>query len=241
MTSLSTSTIESRNAFQTPPPYQPPGRSRDDVRPWRPPPSPSSPAGASSKPQLGASADRGNPAVRPVLAGSIAPPVAMPSPGTVGPPVGPGSPVAQPPGLPPFVVPGAHPPFLGEALPGWEARSPSSVWDGSASGRALPPGGVIGGGSPEAFETRPAIGPESVAPIRKVNGVGGMLGGAPEGEQVGGMPFGMAGVSGARSRSGRRMQFDRDTVWEVAEGVPPVLQPGPEVTIHDPGPFIGPR
>jgi hypothetical protein len=100
-------------------------------------------------------------------------------------------------------------------------------------GRALRAGAVIGdpvhevpipsqGGQRSA---RSGVGGvEEEASGRRANPVGGLLGG----------PLGSAG-GGRERRQRRAMPFD--TEWEVRQGVPPVLAPGPEPH-HDPGPGV---
>ena len=104
----------------------------------------------------------------------------------------------------------------------------------TSSGRALRPGGVIGGPSaePSVVPGQQGTRQESGAgasvqeePGRGINPVGGVLGG----------PL-ASGIQGdRRSRVGR---LPPETEWEVRTGVPPVLLPPPEPTKHDPGPGV---
>lgn len=127
-------------------------------------------------------------------------------------------------------------------------------------GRALPPGGVIGGVAPVA--SRPT-------PIRQVNPVGGVISPGVVGP-AGAAPVSRAGttrpaassslpaltspVSGLPGRHGAdpagglraggvelagARPWDPDDPWQTENGVPPVVLPPAEPGRHDPGPAIG--
>lgn len=126
--------------------------------------------------------------------------------------------------------------------------------------RAMPPGGTIGG-MPRTALGQPGAG---ASPARRINPVGGMIGGAggnvaPTGGSAGRRPAGtpgssvpMGGNAGQRSvaapggRAGAHsdgdetgQQWDPDNPWETDEGVAPVVQAPREVGRIDPGPAIG--
>jgi len=117
--------------------------------------------------------------------------------------------------------------------------------------RAMTPGGVIGGAPGGRGIGQLGTGG---AAARRVNPVGGVIGGGERAGAVGSRrgigtggvssadhPAGMYG-SGASRRTGRREEdeshWDPDNPWETAEGVDPVMLPT-EIRRVDPGPAIG--
>jgi hypothetical protein len=115
-----------------------------------------------------------------------------------------------------------------------------SLWVDTPAGRALRAGAVIGmpppptTGSPDGAGTR----------------TGGRQPGRPSAAAVSGEPVGSGergggGMLGAPYGGGMRPRQDRRggrrsepyVEWKVREGLPPVLEPGPEPT-HDPGPGV---
>lgn len=145
------------------------------------------------------------------------------------PPVAASSPVIVP-------VPGAA------QRPGDSARrraGVSSPVDGVGSARPID--GIIDGRPPGGPMRSPSSRTEPEArggPVRSVNPIGGVIssrGGGPSGVAALGQP--------SAHRRGRRAgpvgRWDPNNPWEVAEGVPPVVQAPPDPGLDDPGPVIG--
>ena len=169
---------------------------------------------------------------------SGASPMTPPSPlGTSGPPGGttvlPPSPSTLLPGSPLTKAGGGSPVRQGLATPGL----------GRPEGRAMPPGGMIGG-SPGAGLGQPA----RSAGAQRINPIGGVIGeGVRAGRPTGaarlnatrGQPFGQVGArrSGAHDDS-EPSHWDPDNPWHVEEGVVSVVLPAEEPRF-DPGPAIG--
>jgi hypothetical protein len=207
----------------------------------------------------------------PVLgsAGTLAPhPSASPLPPTpTAPPTGGGG------GFSPTLPPGPGLPGrsggLGRPLAGSPTLPPSPLGKGlgGAPGfglgeavgppRPLPPGGLIGGSAGPGLG-QPAAGG---AKARRINPVGGVIGGggagtAPAGsagqrpgpgsgrapmgaggQAFGGMPSDRSVSRTDKEQGGRR--WDPDNPWETEEGVPPVVLPPDDPGRIDPGPAIG--
>jgi len=153
------------------------------------------------------------------------------------PPTGP----ALPPGR--VLEPGGPPSRIVEpGGPTGRGRPPGPVGEFGTQGRfpgptagermPLAPGGVIGppGGARPAAGGRPPGGTG-----RRVNPVGGVIGSGASGVTPSGHTFQIRDPGESRRR-GRR-ERDPDDPWGVDEGVPPVIEPGPEPR-HDPGPGV---
>jgi hypothetical protein len=68
-----------------------------------------------------------------------------------------------------------------------------------------------------------------------VNPVGGVIGSGASGVTPSGHTFQIRGMDEPRRRG--RKERDPYDPWAVDEGVPPVIEPGPEPR-HDPGPGV---
>lgn len=174
-------------------------------------------------------------------------------------------------GMTPIHPPISHTPASSQRLGGSIGKpilnNPNSPLRGPGSEplRATPPGGVIGG--PPGHPIRQ---PENASnPSRRVNPVGGVIGGggagtAPTGAAgsrpsagrglsgahgmppIGGAPGAWGPGSGAASRPGRGegdttepKRWDPDNPWETQHGVNPVVLPPDDDGPVDPGPAIG--
>ncbi|WBB77492.1 hypothetical protein O7606_14475 [Micromonospora sp. WMMD882] len=270
-----------------PPPLPPSPRGRQDGNPdiygggsapVIPPivPVPLSPSASSRS--GGGSASPVRPVPTPTASG-VGPVLGGAGPGLLPPQVNPTMPTVTPPTTSPgpALGPGPTPPLPGSGpLP----RGPIDATPGRGGGpvgpasrpaiggtppigpRAMPPGGLIGG-TPGMGLGQPAPG---ATPPRRVNPVGGVIGGgaagtAPagaagsrpgvgRGPSFGGMaggPFG--GAPGYGSPTGRPSRRDRDETegrrwdpdnpWETELGVDPIVLPPDEDGPIDPGPAIG--
>ncbi|WDZ86817.1 hypothetical protein [Micromonospora cathayae] len=211
------------------------------------------------------------PNLGPVLGGAgpgLLPPQANPTMPTVTPPTASPNPSIGPGLVPP--VPSASGPLPRGPLDAAPNRGnghvgpsnrPSAGGIPSNGPRPMPPGGLIGG-TPGMGLGQPAPGP---AQPRRVNPVGGVIGGgaagtAPTGAAgsrpgVGrgpsingmhGVPSGGAPGYGPAARPSRRnhddteaRRWDPDNPWEIDRGVEPVVRPPDEDGPIDPGPAIG--
>jgi hypothetical protein len=100
--------------------------------------------------------------------------------------------------------------------------------------RAMPPGGMIGG-VPGAGLGQPGAGASAA---RRINPVGGMIGGGGSGTTpMGGAAGGHRGRGQSEDENAKR--WDPDNPWETDEGVAPVVLPPRAVRRIDPGPAIG--
>jgi hypothetical protein len=235
-----------------PAPYVPPVLYQDDhdhgtppapvippVVPMSPPPAPAMPSGPTS-PMPGPKAPDLTglqPPTSPPISGTPPTPL-VPGPTGPGPVVGPTMPTgplpsSYPPGgvIEPPPPPGGRPigPFganpargglpggiIGQAPPGGRGAAPGGA-------RPNPVGGMIGSG---ASTGRGAGGPGAPGAAGRGGGRG-MMG-----------PMGVGGHAG-QSGDEEGEHFDPDTLWDVAQGVAPVLDsPGAQGPI-DPGPAIG--
>lgn len=134
----------------------------------------------------------------------------------------------------------------------------------SVSPRPMPPGGLIGGAPGVGFGQ-----PSGTAPARRVNPIGGVIGGGgagttptgaagsrPGGGRInqsgGGIPVipptsngtsPQRGSLGRSDRGGSREEdsrrWDPDQPWQINEGGPPVVRPPDEQGPINPGPAIG--
>jgi len=191
----------------------------------------------------------------PVLAGSAVPSVSstpMPAPvSAVDGSVGQGSLVGGLLGaLPGVVVGGLGASALGVnggGSPGVVGRTGGPVARVSApvgspqQGRLVGPGGIIGG---PGMPTPPVAGIGAgsrggVSPAARLGRTGGVIG-AQSGTHHVSPPVGTTGSAGRRRADNgeRRVGFDPDNPWAVAEGGPGVIEPGPAPTRHDPGPGV---
>lgn len=178
------------------------------------------------------------PTIPPVPSPPVSTPVITPAP-----PPPPGVGPSFPPTLPP--TPGG----FGIAYPGSSGTSPvvGGIAKPGIGGvanipKAMPPSGMIGS-MPGVVQ--PGAG---VSPARRINPVGGMIGGSGT---IGGnvTPVNGAGqrsVIPAGSRPGRRQDgegagqhWDPDNPWETDEGVAPVMRAPQDAGHIDPGPAIG--
>jgi hypothetical protein len=189
-----------------------------------------------------------NPLVpQPPYPGVPVPPNGPPTPGGPGPGGGPWFVPTPPtgPGLPPGRVlePGGPPGrILEPGGPASRGRLPGPAGEfgtqgrfpGTTAGERMPlaPGGVIGpqGGARTTAGGRPTGGAG-----RRVNPVGGVIGSGASGVTPSGHTFQIRDPAESRRR-GRR-ERDPNDPWAVDEGVPPVIEPGPEPR-HDPGPGV---
>ena len=120
-------------------------------------------------------------------------------------------------------------PGVGEAVPHGAPVRPGEM-------PMAPMGGA--GGRPNAASPR-----TGAAPGRRVNPVGGVVGGRG-GESFTTKSGHMITIGPRRSRQDRSERrvgeqgFDPDNPWAVAVGVPPVIEPAPEPEHHDPGPGV---
>ena len=235
-------------AIVAPPQYQF-GAGYDGGTPFGPPGSPGSPGGLSGRPP-GAGAD------------AIIPPVPHhpPSPSSGDPPGSSGPTAGLPTGP---ILGGVTPPGVGgpgvSELPGGTAGGPSGPGGTGAPGAggpgpggpggfgagAVPTGGMIGAGGPGrgggtgrgGRGAAASMGAPGAQP-RSGSGGGRSAGGMPPGGVIGGAPLtGHAGHGGGR-RSGDARHGDPDNPWEVAEGVPPIIEAPSEPRRPDPGPGV---
>ena len=197
----------------------------------------------------------------PILGGANPPVVTPPPPSTTPPPVitPPTGPTPTPTPLPPApfppstLPPGTHPnlpasqsPIVGNPATGPKAPGPfggpKTPGPVGLPRTVMPPGGMIGGHPPAGLS------PSTGAPARRINPVGGLIGGGGAGTgplgNAGSRPGQPFGVPGMRSGSRRKdeenhKQWDPDNPWETDEGVDPVVGPPREVGRIDPGPAIG--
>jgi hypothetical protein len=110
-------------------------------------------------------------------------------------------------------------------------------------GRVMRSGAVIGippepgsglPGSPEGAAS--ARTPGARSPSRPSSGLPAEPTGAGE-RGTAGLMGGIGGVGGRSGQQRRRCGSEPYVVWEVREGVPPVIEPGPE-PVHEPGPGV---
>jgi hypothetical protein len=178
----------------------------------------------------GAGSSSGGGSLRP----PVIPPAPAPAPAPVAGPVLTGGASPQQGGAPVVGVPGAGQPASG--IGGGSGASwlvPGSPWTQTPVGRVLRSGAVIGApmdlvepGSSSAAGRIAGDLPEPSRPgASEVGPEGGLLGG---------------GIGAGRPPDRRlRRTLPPDTEWPVRQGVPAVLEPGPEREIrHDPGPGV---
>jgi hypothetical protein len=251
------------------------------IPPVRPAPSPTpSGSGASAQPAPAAPPASPPPSAPPgigqgpILGGAPAPAPPAP-PGTqppiIQPPPPPGPPVTGLPGVPPPTIGPTPPPYgTGPGLSpangligpkGGPGAKPFGQVAGKI-GRAMPPGGLIGG-EPGAGLARPG----GARPVSRVNPPGGVIGqqaksaaaagsrpggtaaaraaggraaGARSGSAERGGPYAHSGRAGQRREEEESLQhWDPDNPWDTEEGVAPVVLPPAEPKRLDPGPSIG--
>jgi hypothetical protein len=276
MYDLSSTLLQSQAQLQRPTPYMPKGQFDDPttygggptptIPPIIPLPAPGPTPAATPTPvaNVGAVPTPTASGVGPVL-GSAGPVATLPASAT---PPGTGM-ITPPPPTPATgqsllpATPGILPttsPVVPTTVPS-NITKPGSVAPVAASPRAMPPGGLIGA-PPGAGLAQPAP-----APARRVNPVGGVIGGASNRPTAtapmlppggGGRPAGApSGVTSARRADGTRFaphapssrrrtnsedaarKWDPDNPWEIADGVAPVVRPAQESGRIDPGPVIG--
>nr|WP_083978652.1 hypothetical protein [Micromonospora rosaria] len=204
-----------------------------------------------------------SPGTGPVLGGVggglAPPPTTPPLAATPSPPAPPGPTIGLPPTMPPSAISGrggtSQPGTVGRPIGGNVNGAPHAV--PPSTPRAMPPGGLIGG-VPGMGLGQPAA---SAVPPRRVNPIGGVIGG-------GGAGTAPTGGAGSRPGLGRSSQFsaghgmppagglpgrrerhepdgtesrrwDPDHPWETEQGVAPVVRPPDEEGPIDPGPAIG--
>lgn len=125
----------------------------------------------------------------------------------------------------------APPPTAGPVTPtGPGFAVPTSAWTQTSVGRVLRSGAVLGA-PPETPPGQRAVGQPTGDEARPSQA--GMSGSEPEAAMLGG---GAGGLGRAADRR-RTRTLPPDTEWPVAQGVRPVLEPGPE-PVHDPGPGV---
>ncbi|MEV1285816.1 hypothetical protein [Micromonospora sp. NPDC049679] len=186
------------------------------------------------------------PPVAPPPPAGVITPTPAPTPGIVLPPTMP----AKSGGLPGGGKIGGSSPLNSPFGPGGTGPGAGALTKPGAGGvagglpRAMPPGGMIGG-APGAGLGQPGTPPQAA---RRVNPVGGVIGGQRSGVGGGGpmqpgagQPFAPHGTRPGQRRDtdeqGRR--WDNDNPWETDEGVAPVVMPSRENGRIDPGPAIG--
>ncbi|SCL36045.1 hypothetical protein GA0074692_4250 [Micromonospora pallida] len=226
----------------------PGGSTNKPSRVARPVPTPTTPG---LGPILGGAVPGAPPQVNPTMP-AITPPATPPHPGISPGVVAPIPPVSGPSPRGPLNTPGGS----GAATPIGKPH----VGGTPTAPKPMPPGGLIGG-PPGMGLGQPAPG---APPPRRVNPIGGVIGGggagtaptggagsrpgAGRGPSISGMhgmgPFG--GSPGLASQLGRREQdegdprrWDPDNPWETAQGVDPIVRPPDEEGPIDPGPAIG--
>ncbi|MCG5444616.1 hypothetical protein NIE79_002774 [Micromonospora sp. NIE79] len=175
------------------------------------------------------------------------------------------------PGVPPVLPPAAttaqvsHQPGQPIGRPGPNGSNGPSRAPGLDPSRTMPPGGLIGS-VPGSLPRQPD---SNSVPPRRVNPVGGVIGGggagtAPTGAAgsrpsagrglssahgmppIGGAPgpwsSGMSGTGNPRRNDGNTAEpnrWDPDNPWETQKGVNPVVRPPDDEGPIDPGPAIG--
>lgn len=274
MYSLSGELVQAQVQFRQPPPYKAmPSGGRDTdgssgyggggggsappvIPPVVPiPTTPPPPVGGGSPPPMQVVPTPPAPGTGPILGGTG--PVAPPAPPTPPPVITPTPippPAAPPPGMPilPPGIPSPLPPGSNLPLkpgPPGIPSGPSMIPPGTGGipkpglgglPKPMPPGGMIGGLPGAGLgQTAPAT-----APARRINPVGGLIGGG-SGTPIAGGAGQRSGVPISGGRGGKlgdnsgTAHWDPDNPWATDDGVAPVMMPSRRPGRIDPGPAIG--